>query len=96
MQSVESSCLPLHPLWARSRLSPDTSPSLLGPTPPSSPSLPWRPSSTPNLGPCDFSLRPPLPGHLGEDDNLPGVLMAGGPQDQAVYPLPNGQPCGVT
>lgn len=83
--------------WAKSRLSPDTNTSPRGPSPPSSPpSLPLETPSTLNLGPCDFSLQPPLPGHLGEEDHLPGVLMAGGPQDQALDPLPKGQLCGVT
>lgn len=53
------------------------------------PLCPWRlppscstpSSSTSNLGPCDFSLRPLLPGHLDEEDDFPSVLMAGGPQD---------------
>lgn len=49
-----------------------------------------------NLGPCDLSLWPPLPGCLDEDDNLPDVLMARGPQDQALHPLPKGQFSGVT
>ena len=49
-----------------------------------------------NLSAYDVSLWPPLPGLLGEDENLPGVLMAGGPQDQALHPLPNGQLGGVT
>lgn len=49
-----------------------------------------------NLCPSDFRLGLPMPVFLGKDDNLPRVLVARGPQDQAVDPLPKGQCSGVT